>query len=89
MLCVLFEDWMEKQIVSLQPRGFDCRNTSNYVPLLPFPYRIFNSTTPSPPHTQRCFQQQSGMLWNCVSFFSLFDRQNMKHCVYAVGGKST
>jgi len=50
MLCVLFEDWMEKQIVSLQPRGFDCRNTSNYVPLLPFPYRIFNSTTPSP-HT--------------------------------------
>jgi len=47
MLCALFEEWIETQIVSLRSRGFDCRNTSNYVPLLPFPYRIFSSNPPS------------------------------------------
>jgi len=30
--------------------------------------------------TRKCFGSR---------FFGLFDKQNMNHCVYAVGGKST
>ena len=31
-----------KQAASPYSYGFDCSNASNYVPLLPFPYQIFN-----------------------------------------------
>ena len=34
-----------KHATSPYSHGFDCRNTSNYVPLLPFPYQIFNPPT--------------------------------------------
>jgi hypothetical protein len=42
MSCVLYYKNGRKHTASPYSHGFDCRNTSKYVPLLPFPYRIFN-----------------------------------------------
>jgi hypothetical protein len=40
--CVFFLKNGREQAASPYSHGFDCRNTGNYVPLLPFPHRIFN-----------------------------------------------